>query len=202
MVLLDVHAIFHADCIEHSDFEDKLKLTTLVPVGIAAAVLCAQAVRAAMWKADMTKGYALQGVLMLLFYLLPATSTVIFSAFPCTPFHDGEQKMSFMRADHSIACSGPDSKKYEDIRTFAMVMVLVFPLGVPLLILALLAQRREAIASRTTRRGDPKELDTISFLFRNFAPRYWCVMGAGGCRRGAGRGRGGGSRHGVVSMRL
>ena len=172
MVLLDVHAILHADCIEHSDFEDKLKLTTLVPVGIAAAVLCVQAVRAAMWKADMTKGYALQGVLMLLFYLLPTTSTVIFSAFPCTPFHDGEQKMWFMRADHSIACSGPDSKKYEDIRTFAMVMVLVFPLGVPLLILALLAQRREAIASRTTRRG-PKELETISFLFRNFAPHYW-----------------------------
>mmetsp|Transcript_12284 Transcript_12284/g.33223 ORF Transcript_12284/g.33223 Transcript_12284/m.33223 type:complete len:614 (-) Transcript_12284:841-2682(-) len=170
MILLDVHAILHADCIEHSDFEDKLMLTTLVPLGISAVVLCAQAVRAAVWKVDMNKGYALQGVLMLLFYLLPATSTVIFSAFPCATFHDGEKEVEFMRADHSIECSG---HKHERIYTLAVSMAFVFPLGVPLLMLALLAQRREAIVSRTTRRGDPRELDTISFLFRNFAPRYW-----------------------------
>ena len=135
-----------------------------------AVVLCAQAVRAAVWKVDVTKGYALQGVLMLLFYLLPATSTVIFSAFPCATFHDGEKEVEFMRADHSIECSG---HKHERIHTLAVSMVFVLPLGVPLLMLALLAQRREAIASRTTRRGDPRELETISFLFRNFAPRYW-----------------------------
>jgi len=170
MVLLDVYAIFHADCIEHSDFEHKLMLTTLTPLGLTGLTLCFQGARAAVWRADMAEGNVLNGMLMILYFLLPTTSTVIFSSFTCTSFNNGDEDVSFMRADYSIACGGA---KHKAVHALAVSMALVFPLGVPLLMLALLAQRRHQISSRTTRRGDSKELGTISFLFRNFAPEYW-----------------------------
>ena len=85
-----------------------------------------------------------------------------------------------MTADMGMVASGPlcttnSNPEYEALILFAWLMVLVWVLGMPLGLLALLYSKRRAIESRTTRKGG-NDLKTISFLFRLFKPR--CKGGA------------------------
>ena len=51
-------------------------------------------------------------------------------------------------------------------------MMVIFPIGTPLLMYVLLWYQREAIETRKSRRGG-KELDSLSFLFKLYAPTHW-----------------------------
>lgn len=55
------------------------------------------------------------------------------------------------------------------LKVFAMMMILVFPIGFPVFMWLLLFNNRFAISKRTERTGGP-ELETFAFLFRNYAP--------------------------------
>mmetsp|Transcript_102534 Transcript_102534/g.293563 ORF Transcript_102534/g.293563 Transcript_102534/m.293563 type:complete len:1151 (+) Transcript_102534:1637-5089(+) len=189
VVGLDFFEIFHVDCAVHTNFIDKLYMTTLVPLGYAVATMLFKVVWVSFKGGEYTTGYSVHAMLMIFFFTLPAISNIICSSFTCTEFDDGVMITGYMQADMSLKCyefpsalgkgnfglAGPDGhrdEKYFGTCLYAGLMIAIFPLGFPLIMTYLLASKREAIESRKTREGG-SELASISFFFRNFAPKFW-----------------------------
>ena len=105
---------------------------------------------------------------MFLYFILPSTSSVIFSMFSCITFDMGDDgTVSYQQADLSLTCAfdDVDTVEREGMLVLAGLMVVIFPLGVPLGLYGLMYARREAIEGRESRRGGP-DLENLSFLFR------------------------------------
>ena len=79
------------------------------------------------------------GLFLILFLIYPSTSAAIFATFQCEPLDDGT---SWLRADLSIDCNSPTHNWYVG---YASWMVLVFPLGTPLLYYVILRCNKKAV---------------------------------------------------------
>ena len=74
--------------------------------------------------------------------ILPAVSLVIAQAFRCNVFDYGmEESHQYLESDYSINCA---SEKYSFIWVYAVIMTLVFPIGMPLFLLCLGCTARSA----------------------------------------------------------
>ena len=98
---------------------------------------------------------AMRGVLPptlgLTFLVVPSTSTRIFRAFLCETFaYDQESSRSYLYADLRLSC---DSDEYETTRATAFAMLVLWPVGIPLLYAVLLWASRDAL-----RKGVPTSL--------------------------------------------
>ena len=98
-------------------------------------------------------------LIVLIFFILPSTSSVIFSAFPCVSFDQGDgHVISYQQVDFSLMCAdqGENTPERMDMMIYASLMVAIFPFGMPLMLFALMYSKREAIEERETRRGGPE----------------------------------------------
>ena len=78
--------------------------------------------------------------------ILPAVSLVIAQAFRCNVFDYGmEESHQYLESDYSINCA---SEKYSFIWVYAVIMTLVFPIGMPLLALLGLYRSQRRINER------------------------------------------------------
>ena len=68
-----------------------------------------------------------------------------------------------------ISC---DDARYDFITLYSMIMVAVYPIGMPLVLLVLLWSRSGDIAARKTRAGG-KSLNGLSFFFSPFNVGFW-----------------------------
>ena len=110
-----------------------------------------------------------------MYFALPTTCSVIFSTFSCREFEettlgtDGLEHVTvaYQRVDLSTECwrGGEWTDEYRSQVEYATLMIAVYPVGMPLVMFALLRSNRQAIEERETRRGGP-ELENLSFLFR------------------------------------
>jgi hypothetical protein len=114
------------------------------------------------------------------FVILPGISAQIFSVFSCgdvdpDEVNDGDD--SYMTADYSVSCS---SAKYHFGLAWAIAMVFVYPIGIPLFYFILLYRSRLDIQTR----NDPslsteqsarlsQRTDSIQSLFQFYKPRLW-----------------------------
>lgn len=82
------------------------------------------------------------------YYILPTVSTVIFQCIPCryfgdeTGLSDDDYTDKYLAIDYRVAC---DSDKYNMMKLYAYIMILVYPVGVPLSIAILLGLKRHLI---------------------------------------------------------
>ena len=76
-------------------------------------------------------------MLVVLFFAYSSASQTIAQTFVCQNFSDENE--SFLRVDLSVRCSGP---AYQAWTIFALVMTVVWPIGMPTLFLPLLALQR------------------------------------------------------------
>jgi len=74
---------------------------------------------------------------VVLFLVLPGVSSEIVRSLRCDTFDDGS---SFVKADYRISCA---SGRYRAMMLYAVVMCLVYPVGVPALAFGLLYLRRD-----------------------------------------------------------
>ena len=80
-----------------------------------------------------------------------------------TEFDNGDGTFDgYMTADMSIEAEGA---RYQGLIMYALIMVVVWIVGFPMALFALLYSKRRAIESRKTRKGG-RDLATLSFLFR------------------------------------
>jgi hypothetical protein len=126
--------------------------------------------------------------LALTFLLLPSVSVRIFTTFACQDFDDWS---SFLKADFSLDCL---SSQYSIFSVYAGLMIVVYPVGVPLLYFFLLFRKRklleagqverekeiqittaleEALVKRDENEGKDPALKALSFLYESYKPKYW-----------------------------
>ena len=119
---------------------------------------------------------ALPLVLFLSFLLCASTSSSIFRAWDCVSYDvdsaAGRDK-AFLRSDLALQCwqassSGTESTaEYQRVRAVALAFVVLWPIGFPLLYLALLLPQRRLLRERRTSRLSR----ATAFLHREYAPR-------------------------------
>ena len=112
--------------------------------------------------------------LVVSFAILPSVTTIIFQMFPCENIDPNNQdSMSdyYLIADYSIDCS---SERYKFGTTFASFMIIVYPIGIPVLYFIQLYRRRDEIMqSDNDRAGPSSDLVVYKFLFQHYKSRFW-----------------------------
>ena len=156
-------------CLQLGSFFDQLLFLVLSPCVLGLLILALSMAtevltkrKAASLKAGLLR--ALPYLLYLLFFAFPLVSSRAFQAFDCEEFDDGTR---FLRADYSLACYGTEHGR---VVSLAWVAIALYPLGVPLLYLALLLSARKAILTE-----QPTELSrSLTFLHQDYTPSmFW-----------------------------
>eukprot|EP00611_Tribonema_gayanum_P000843 TRINITY_DN1063_c0_g1_i3.p1 TRINITY_DN1063_c0_g1~~TRINITY_DN1063_c0_g1_i3.p1 ORF type:complete len:677 (+),score=107.39 TRINITY_DN1063_c0_g1_i3:1417-3447(+) len=202
-VNLDLQRVLPLSCLVPGwTFYDKLLVTTLIPLvivlAVAATSACAQyfarkgkagnngaketIVARAVHKVASRPLYI---ILALTFLIYSGVSSVIFQTFACDTLA-GSGK-SYLRADYSIQCTTATHTRF---KIYAGFMIVLYPVGIPVLYAAVLWRHRRAIkAVETSSRASAKAVDarlaSSSFLWEPYRPDryYWEVVS---CWRAAG----------------
>ena len=166
VVNLSVASIVPISCSETYTFIDSLYFATLMPVAIAAilVILAMWSYTSAAANIDLNprspldakkeayaeiRGKYMAYFLVLTYAVLPSVTTTIFKIFLCTDVDPENETPSgdsyYLVADMRISC---DSDYYYNGVAFACLMILVYPIGIPLLYLYSLYYWQEDIKTR------------------------------------------------------
>ena len=159
-------------CLQLGSFFNQLIFLVLSPCVLGLLVLaCSMATevlaerKAASLKAGLIR--ALPYLLYLSFFAFPLVSSRAFQAFDCEELDDGTR---FLTVDYSLDCNDAE---YDRVVSLAWVAIALYPIGVPILYLALLLSARKAILAE-----QPTDLSrSLAFLHQDYAPSmYWWEM--------------------------
>ena len=108
--------------------------------------------------------------LLICFFALPTASLYIFQTYMCIEFADGS---SYLDADLSLQCTDTDGQMvplHAWMVTFASLMMLVFPLGIPSMYFVLIKKHEDGIRALDDLSGMPcpDELKHIEQLFKDY----------------------------------
>ena len=182
LVELDVAALSGFACTLDLDALDRMALAaaapTLLVMCLGAAALCLAR------RGGVARRRLSFLALLVLFATLPTASTPALRTFACRKFDDG---ISVLEADYSVSCK---SRRYSYFRCLAALVVVAWPLGVPLSIFLALYRVRhrldptshamdalEADALARARSSDD-DLRMTAFLWASYRPSmyFWeCV---------------------------
>ncbi|CAN0099518.1 unnamed protein product [Ectocarpus sp. 12 AP-2014] len=111
-------------------------------------------------------------LLLLTFLVYSSASSMVFQTFACEELDDG---IEYLRADYRIKC---DDSEHKDFEAYAGFMVMVYPLGIPLLYAFLLFQRRDVLAEP---HADRTIAQSIAALWEAYRPErfYYEVIECG-----------------------
>jgi hypothetical protein len=159
---LNVIAVVPFSCTNHYTYIDKLVASTLFPVALTLLLALLWLLEAG-WQAtrsswndsrvqqqlDALRDQYLTYFFFLTYLVLPSVSTTIFQTFLCTNVdprgEDNDAYDSYLIADMSISCTSP--YYYKGV-VYAVAMLLVYVVGIPLMYFVLLYYNREEIAQR------------------------------------------------------
>ena len=119
--------------------------------------------------------------LLFLYLYLPGVTVAIFQVFVCENVDPGNVTSSngdyYLVADYSMNCS---SNYMKFAKVWASFMIVVYPVGIPLLYFWLLYTNRNEIISRSltedadTKTDDHKpNIKMFKFLYESYKPQYW-----------------------------
>lgn len=138
----DVYAFVPPGCLlTQFDFFDKLMSKTIAVAIISAfpwlPYLYAKT-RGLHEKTTLYNAMALKSMMFWLEIALPSVSTTIVQSFKCDNF----ETETFLRAQVTVACTG---RRYELWRRYAIVMLILYPILVPISFMVLVGRHRHAI---------------------------------------------------------
>ncbi|CAM9400274.1 unnamed protein product, partial [Choristocarpus tenellus] len=166
---LDFDWMLSAGCIVVTDFHDKLLLSTLSPLVVLGILRITYML--AMWRnrggtkeAVTTIGRKhMSMALLVMFLVYSSVSATIFRMFACDKLDDGG---NYLRADYRLRCNSP---KHHHLQVYAAVMMVVYPLGIPLVYGVLLFRNREELLDVTFREENP-QLEPLADLWQSYKP--------------------------------
>lgn len=199
----DLSVIFPVGCFRAYNFLDQMRVTSLFPlivvgIGILLALSISFSRRHLVHSSFLSRNLSLLQqqiifmILIFLYYVLPIVSLKLFQTFDCIGIvTDGLNY--YLRVDTDIMC---DSLPYYIGRAWAIVMVLVYPLGVPLTFLYFFLKYQDYFKSRDIikvsyesnmvelRKKDKNKhflsnsdahhlLSSIDFLYASYKPKYY-----------------------------
>ncbi|CAN0437324.1 unnamed protein product [Ectocarpus sp. 12 AP-2014] len=169
LINFDLGSLLAAGCLwTDIDFHDRLVVSTLGPLVVIGflAMTYAIAVRRNGAPGDtamVAKIFHrhLTALLLLTFLVYSSVSSMVFQTFACETLDDG---IEYLRADYRIHCTDAKHKIFE---AYAGIMILVYPVGIPLLYAYLLFQRRDVLAHVG---ADKTRAQSISGLWEPYTP--------------------------------
>ena len=177
VVNFDLGSALAAGCLWSSiDFHGRLLVSTIGPlvvVGFLAMTYLIAVRRNSSESAVEKVRHKHQTALLLLTFLVySSVSSMVFQTFACERLDDG---IEYLRADYRIHCTDAKHKAFE---VYAGFMVLVYPVGIPLLYAVLLFQRRDVLAHAG---ADKSEAQPIAGLWEAYRPErfYYEVIECG-----------------------
>jgi hypothetical protein len=162
---LNFSSLFQFGCAGRYTYFDTVLFTTLSPVAVAVFFLlllfCEFGYRTLIMKSHKSLETLAEKYLVALFYLsyfiLPSVTTTVFKLFLCTNIDPNQEDPSnddyFLTADMSISCH---SELYSKYITFAVAMIVLYPVGIPLMYFTLLYRNRDEIADRDSIISQPE----------------------------------------------
>lgn len=170
-VNLDIGFILSHSCFMRTSFYDGLLIATIGPMGILAVLLLTFFVAKRRNTSSELVIRAVQhkhlsAVLFVMFFIYSSVSFTVFLTFVCDTLDDG---ISYLRADYSLTC---DTKKYDAFRAYAVVMVFIYPIGIPATFAWFLGRNRQDL--RKPEREGMAHLEPLSDLWAAYKPsRYY-----------------------------
>lgn len=125
--------------------------------------------------------------LIVTFLVLTTASSTVFQTFPCEDINYNGVPGSFLRADYSVDCNLDKHRAYT---VFAGFMVVLYPIGIPLLYIYLLRQDRDAIRQSAIERGEVHhnlQLGDAASTSEDVSSLSTPGGNLGGCAEGAGK---------------
>jgi hypothetical protein len=132
---LDFVSVVPIGCVFPSNYHNRLLFFTVGPIIIFIGLLIMYTrMKVGGEKLREGRNRVFNAFLIITFFILPSTSTKILNTFYCDEMDDVEGVAgdggSFLKADLSIDCESTTHKTFE---WFALGMILVFPIGIPLM---------------------------------------------------------------------
>ena len=158
-----------AGCIVDVDFHGRLLVSTIGPL-IALALLATTFAVAKRRNDGSTTALQKAGhrhmsmVLLISFLVYSSVSATVFQAFACEDMDDGK---TFLRADYRIECDSPEHRAFQ---VYAGIMILVYPVGIPLFYSYLLYRNRRVLMDKAIRETSP-QVQAFSDLWAPYKPR-------------------------------
>jgi hypothetical protein len=208
IINMDIGWLSSLGCVTRMTFYDKLLLNTLIPFGIVLALLCTYSIAHYRHKVQATtastvnmnsntRTVSLESIrsrhysafLFITFLIYSTVSTVVFQTFACDNIET--TGISYLRADYSVICN---TSRHNAYKAYAAVMIIVYPIGIPLLYAWLLYRERRHFNQSNKRSSGPRltnsnsiqQLQQLSeasvqhtkFLWSAYKPRryYWEVV--------------------------
>jgi len=147
----NVVQILPVSCLRPFNFFDKLFAMTALPIVFSLlifffgelAAMCATAKKA---KSIRTTYFG--AFLLLTFVVFPSVSTTVLRFYNCVSYEEGfsdgsTETIKVLEADHDISCTSPSYKGIWS--TYALAMLFVYPVGIPLLYWVLLFRYRKQL---------------------------------------------------------
>ena len=116
-------------------------------------------------------------ILMIFYIFLPSSTLALVRIFHCTDFPDGS---SWLDADLALQCTekngGPMTAGHLSMVVYAVIMLIIWAIGVPALFFVLLARHHKTIVNYDKEQDTmecPDELEPLKFLFFHYKPENY-----------------------------
>ncbi|CAN0425996.1 unnamed protein product, partial [Ectocarpus sp. 12 AP-2014] len=162
------------------DFHDRVLVSTIGPL-LAIGMLALTYLVAL--RRNATAGHAIiekirhkhvTVLLIVTFLVYSSVSSMVFKTFACDSLDDGN---NYLRADYRMFCT---TSKHLALQVYAGVMVIVYPVGIPLLYAILLFQHRDILVNAS---ADKAAAQPIASLWEAHKPeRFYYEVIECGCR--------------------
>ena len=184
VINLDLGWMLSARCIWPGlDFHDRLLFTTLGPLaalaylGTTYAFAVGKTRRQSMQPSPTQVSRAtarervdkkhMSSLLLMTFLVYSSVSSSIFRMFACDRLDDGNV---YLRADYQILCTG---NKHRALQTYAGLMIVVYPVGIPLMYAILLYRLRGILRTGGPARFNCPSASTINNLWSQYRPKLF-----------------------------
>ena len=176
VVNLNLGFILSLSCVMETNFYARLVLATIAPMAVLGGLAITYRV------AMVRNGHSIHAMrvarnmhisvgLFLLLVVYSSVSYTIFQTFVCDPLDSG---ITYLRADYDLVCW---TRTHINFMTYAGIMVLVYPVGIPAVFSWVLLINRDGIKSlEDTTNGSrvPPESEAIKDLWTPYKPsRYY-----------------------------
>ncbi|CAM9373703.1 unnamed protein product, partial [Laminaria digitata] len=168
---LDIGFILSHSCLVTTDFYDRLLIATIMPPLVLVALVGSYHLgkkrnRSSELAISVVKHRHQSAVLLLAFWVYSSVSYTVFQTFSCDDLDNGK---AYLRADYSLECS---TTLHSRFKTYAWVMVGVYPVGIPAVFAWCLARNRGDL-TKPDRETVP-HLESLNTLWTAYKPsRYW-----------------------------
>ena len=158
-----------ASCVVDIDFHDRLLFATIGPIAVIILLgmtyyITARRNRQSEGAVPTVQQKHLYAVLLLTFFVYTNVSSILFQTFSCEHLED--EKL-YLRADYRIEC---DSTKHEKLQVYAVIMIIIYTLGIPAFYSTILFKNRDILKTDETSRNNYSRVLPRSSLWKPYKP--------------------------------